>query len=202
VGTPYPPAEEARQRAEDILARPEYRPPDKSLLQRAFDWLDEAVRSFLNSLLSGGAASIVAWIVLAALVGVVVVVALRVSRSVQRVPAVPIDNDPAPRRSPRDWSAEAERHEAAGEWKDAIRCHHRSLVATLIERELLRDVPGRTTGEFRAELHEHAPDSTVVAFALASDLFEAAWYGDAPTGAEQVARFRQLADQVLGRVPA
>jgi hypothetical protein len=197
VGAPYPPADEARARAGEILARPEYRPPEKSWLESAVEWIDETLRTFLNSLLSGGAGSIVAWGVLATLVLVVVALIVRVSRTMQPVPVHALATEPELRRSAVDWRAEAERLEASGAWKDALRCRYRSLVAELVERHVLRDVPGRTTGEYRVELRENAP-AVGSPFSGASELFERAWYGDQPTGPDENERFRALADDVLG----
>ena len=68
-------------------------------------------------------------------------------------------------------------------------------MSTLIDRGVLRDVPGRTAGEFRIELAETEPALTEP-FAAASGLFEDAWYGDAPTGPDDAARFAELADTV------
>ena len=202
MGTPYPPAEEARQRASEILARPEYQPPEKSWLQQALDWVNDAARSFLNSLLAGGAASVISWVVLAGLVAVVLVIVARVTRTMQRVPVHTVESVVAQRRSSVEWERDALQFEVAGEWKDGLRCRYRALVATLIDRDMLRDVPGRTAGEFRVELAEHAPESAVVAFSAASELFERAWYGDVPTGPAESELFRARADEVLGRVHA
>jgi hypothetical protein len=196
LGAPYPPADEARQRADEILDRPEFEPPDESWLQKAFDWLDETIRSFLNSLLAGGAGSIIAWLVLGVLVAVVVVLVARVTRTLQAVPAQAVEQPSEPRRSAVDWRAEAERLEAEGRWKDALRCRYRALVIELIERDMLRDVPGRTAGEYRVELREHAPQAAD-AFSGASEIFERAWYGDLPTGPNENEHFQGLARDVL-----
>ncbi len=202
MGTSYPPADAARQRASEILARPEYQPPEKSWLQQALGWVNETARSFLNSLLAGGAASVISWVVLGGLVVVVGVLVARVTRTVQRVPVHTVESAVAQRRSPVDWERDAVQFEAAGEWKDGLRCRYRALVATLIDRDMLRDVPGRTAGEFRVELAAHAPESAAEAFSGASELFERAWYGDVPTGPAESELFRARAAEVLGRVHA
>lgn len=196
MGARGPSAEEARRRAQEILARDEFQPPEENVLQRALDWLDESIRSLLNTLLSGGAGSLFAWLVLGVLVAIVVVVALRVTRTVRAVPARAVVADRSPTRSPADWRAEAERHEREGDWKEGLRCRYRALVAELVARDVVRDVPGRTAGEYRMEVREHAPH-IAVPFAGASELFERAWYGDFPTGPDESARFRVLADDVL-----
>jgi len=202
VGAPYPPADEARRRADEILARPEFRPPERSLLQRALDWVDETVRSVLSTLLTGGTGSIVAWLVLGMSVLVVVVVVTRVLRTVQPMPTHRVEHDTARTRRATDWEREAEVYEAEGRWKDGVRCRYRALVAALVERDMLLDVPGRTAGEYRLELRSHAPADAVAAFGAATDLFEAAWYGDRPTGPAESAQFGRLAGEVLAEVKA
>ena len=101
-----------------------------------------------------------------------------------------------PRRSAREWRAEAEVHERAGEWKAALRARYRSLVADLAARGLLDEIPGRTAGEYRVEVAEAVP-RVASEFAGATELFERAWYGNRPTGADEAARFRELEQRVL-----
>ena len=95
-----------------------------------------------------------------------------------------------------EGEAAARRHEAAGEWKEGLRCRFRGLVERLIARGAIPDVPGRTAGEFRIDLRETLPDAAAD-FAGAADLFERAWYGDLPTGPDEAARFEGLAERVL-----
>jgi len=59
----------------------------------------------------------------------------------------------------------------------------------------VRDIPGRTSGEFRVETGRRAPH-VAASFSAASELFDAAWYGDVRTGQAENARFRQLAAEV------
>jgi hypothetical protein len=195
-GEPYPPADEARRRADEILQRDEFRPPDKSFVEEAVDWVDETVRSFLSSLVSGGAGSLIAWVVLVGLLAVVGLLVARVVRTVQPVPTTATERAVDVRRAAVDWRAEAERLEREHAWKAALRSRYRWLVAELVEREVLRDVPGRTAGEYRTEVGEHAP-AAASAFSGASELFERAWYGDLPTGPDENERFRSLAGDVL-----
>jgi hypothetical protein len=195
-------ADEARRAAEEILARPEFRRPEPSPVERALDWVGERLGDLLRDLTAGGLGTVVAWVVLGLLVAVVVAVVVRVLRTTRRMPTRPPPLDVERRRPVADWRAEAERHEAAGDWKAALRCRYRALVVDLIARDLLDDVPGRTAGEYRREVADQAP---VVAgeFAGASELFERAWYGDLPTGPDESRRFRELAERVeAGSSPA
>jgi hypothetical protein len=145
---------------------------------------------------------VVGWILLALLVGVAVLMLSRLRRTAR----APGDDagyvfDLEDRRPPHEWLADAERFEGRGEWKQALRCRFRAMVGELILIGSVRDLPGRTTGEYRVELRRHAP-AAGEDFTEASLLFEAAWYGDEPTGAEQVGRFRTLAPQVVAAARA
>ena len=72
-------------------------------------------------------------------------------------------------------------------------------MADLAERGILEEVPGRTAGEYRSELSLAAP-GVAREFAGATDLFEAAWYGNRPTGEPEAGLFRDLAGRVLAGV--
>jgi len=97
---------------------------------------------------------------------------------------------------PGDWRARSQRHRAAGELRDALRCEYRALVGDLARRRLLDEIPGRTTGEERAQLRRTTPTVTAP-FAAAADLFDAVWYGAADATAEMLERFDALEAEVL-----
>ena len=160
--------------------------------------------------------TMVFWLALfAALVLVVVLVARAVARRQTARHDADDEEEAAPmpeeiggvvvdrRREPRDWRREAHRHRAAGRHRDALRCRYRALVGDLARRGLIDEIPGRTTGEERAQLHDVAPDAAA-AFDAAADLFDAVWYGDAPAGPAEDDAFAALDAEVLAaarRVP-
>jgi hypothetical protein len=176
-----------------VLARPEYRRPGPSLYDRVrrdvLDWIARLLDGIVH-------AGLAAWIVplVAVLVALVV---WRLVRDVTRDPGRALEVSLALVRAPADWRAEAELHEQAGEWRQALRCRYRALVADLAGRGLLEEVPGRTDGEYRSELGQTLP-AAAPSFRGATELFEGAWYGRRPTAAADTARFRQLADDVMG----
>jgi hypothetical protein len=129
-------------------------------------------------------------------VGLVAFVVWRLAGDVSRDPGRGVSAHTARVRPAADWRAEAERHEQAGEWRKALRCRYRALVAELAARGLLEEVPGRTAGEYRTELGDSLP-SAAPSFRGATDLFEGAWYGRRPTSETDAVRFRELADRVL-----
>lgn len=104
-------------------------------------------------------------------------------------------------REPWSWREEADAHAAAGRVRDALRCRYRALVGDLARRGLLDEIPGRTTGEERDQLIVSAPEAAD-RFDAAADLFDAAWYGDAPVDRTDLDRFVMWENEVLAAAPA
>jgi hypothetical protein len=189
--------DEVRQLADEIVGRAEYRRPEPSLLERGRDAVEDLIGEILEEAFSGSAGSLVGWLVLLAAVVAIVVFATRASRSVQVGRRVGIHVEGVHRRTPAEWRAEADALEAAGDWKHGLRCRYRALVGDLVAAGVLEDVAGRTTGEFRRDVADRAPERSTP-FGEATELFELAWYADRPTGPEQSARFQALAADVVG----
>lgn len=190
--------EETRRLADEIVQRPEFHIPEPTVQQRSTQWLERYIGDLLHSVFSGGAGTIVGLVVLVALIVLVVWLSVRVGRTVRvdrRIDGVRIDE--VHRHVPSAWRAEAERLEADGQWKEALRCRYRALVGDLVEDGVLDDVAGRTTGELRADLARTAPHRSVD-FGAATELFELAWYADRPTGPDENARFQALSLAATG----
>lgn len=196
--------DEARQIARDVMADFEWgtSTEDENWLQSLARSIAEGIGAVLDALFGSGIVTVLMWAALLGLVGWVLVVVLRRRRSRPKVekPVARLTSLEASRR-PHEWRSEAEELEARGEWKLGLRARYRSLVSELIHAKQLRDVPGRTTGEFRIELADRLPQAAEP-FAGATDLFDRAWYGDRPTGPPEAAEFERRAAEVLGRVPA
>ncbi|HEX2848912.1 MAG TPA: DUF4129 domain-containing protein [Acidimicrobiales bacterium] len=201
VPPPDPTAGQIRDTAKQILSRPEFRPPVKTLFERIRDALIDQLDRLVSALVGGGRGNVVAWIVL--VVGLVAVGYLlyRLLRAVERDRAVagPGSVVVEERRPAREWLDDAAAYEAAGQWRDAIRARYRALIADLARRGLVDEIPGRTDGEYRLEMRESAPRSADD-FAAATDVFEEAWYGNRATGPDQSASLRGLVDRVLSGV--
>lgn len=195
-------ADEARRAMRSVLSRAEFEEPPVPLLERLRDALFDFLGRLLARLLEGATGSPVGWLVVALVVAAVVVLVVRFGRGMTRDPereAVGAGAGAGRRRSAADWRADAERLERAGAWRSAMRCRYRALVADLATRGLLDEIPGRTAGEYRTELATNAP---LVAgdFSDVTALFEAAWYGGLPAGADDADRFRSLEQRVLAGV--
>jgi hypothetical protein len=102
-------------------------------------------------------------------------------------------------REPADWRREADTHRREGRFRDALRCRYRALVGDLARRGLIDEIPGRATGEERAQLRVVRPNASSP-FDEAADLFDDAWYGHAVVDASADDRFQRLERNVLESV--
>jgi uncharacterized protein DUF4129 len=191
--------QQVREVVREVLSRPEFRPPQRSLTERVFDWVLELIGRLLAALGGSGAGGIVGLILLALVLVGVGVLAARFSRGLTPSPEVAAAVPAGRRRSAAEWRAEAETHERAGAWREAVRSRYRALVADLAARGLVEEVPGRTAGEYRREVGRALPEAATD-FAGATELFEVAWYGRSRTGAGEAAHLRDLSERVLRRV--
>ncbi len=198
--TPQEAPAQARRRAEEILARPELRPEPRPLVERVLDELGELLDRVVGGV--GSVSPLLAWAIVGAVAGLLGFALWRGVRALQGDAAVRggvgVDGR---RRPPADWRAEAAAHEAAGRWREALRCSWRAVVAELAARGLLEEVPGRTTGEYRRAVARSLPDGAA-AFSRSTRLFEDAWYAAVEVGPAEAAEVRDLGDQVLARARA
>jgi len=191
----------------EVMSRPEFR-YEKSWLDRAGEWISRQLQELFGDVepgvggggtFGGGAGSLVAWIlIVVAAVGVIAAVVYVVRHRVRRPEEdeAVLTSEIEHRNPASHWADLAARHEAAGEWKEALRCRYRELVRTLVDRGQLPDTAGRTTGELRVDLDRTTPAARA-AFDRATLLFELPWYADEPTGPEENREVRSLSAQVL-----
>jgi hypothetical protein len=186
---------QVRRTAEEVLSRPEFRQATPSLLSRLWTWVLAHIGELLSRLLDTRAGSLIG-LLMFLLILAAVVLTIRFTRGMTQDPRVAAAIPDTPRRSAEEWRREAEAHERAGEWRHALRCRYRALVAELAGRGLVEETAGRTAGEYRAEVERNLP-AAAEAFAGATWLFERAWYGRIPMGAGELTQFRGLAGRVL-----
>lgn len=187
-----------RDLADKVLAEARYDRPSKSIPDRILEWFGEQLGKVLGSLVGSGAGTLLAWALVLGAVAFVVYLIVRYGRAA-RAPARrerPSEVMVELTRTPREWRTEAEALEAAGRWKEGLRCRHRALIAELVRRGAIPDQPGRTAGEYVGDVAVALP-AAAPSLAAATELFEAAWYGDLPTGAEEAERFQRFDAQVL-----
>ena len=200
-----PPPDEVRDKMVEIFQRPEFQ-RSRGPLQKALD----GILKHLSGLIPGSAPAAgggwggpiwtaLGWVVLTLLVIgllVVAVVIVRGWRPVRRRSVPEVEVSVEEHRSSREWRSDAERHEAEGNWKEAIRCRYRELVVTLVDLRCATEFAGRTTGELRVDIDERL-QAMSSEFSEATELFELAWYADQPTGSADNARFRALAAEIV-----
>lgn len=200
-----PTAAQIRDTATDVFRRPEFQ-RHRSLLERFLEWLARILRGRDAptpevQVGSGGSAlgELLLYLLFAVLVAFVVWLVVRIARTYRRKPKERGEVDEPARieeeRPAAEWRSDAERAEAEGRWKDAMRDRYRELVSDLVERRILPDVPGRTTGELRVDMEQHAAAGAEL-FNEACLLFELPWYADVATGPEENARIRHIAAEL------
>lgn len=195
---------EVRERMREVFERPEFQ-RSKSWLERVGDWIARQFEGGVGgpSGWGGPIGSVVGWVAMVLLaIGLAVLVYYVVRNRVPRVRAakaaavdIEVDDD----RSASEWASDADRLEASGAWKEAIRCRYRELVARLVDAGVAAPQAGRTTGELRIDIADRAPEVSSE-FSRATGLFELPWYADEPTGPAENEEFKSLAARVLERV--
>ena len=206
-----PPLEEDPERirdlADEVLSRDEFAPPDLNWWERFVRWLNDLLGDVDGPDADVGdptALTPIAQLLLVLVAGSLILFVLwRIYKSWSGLPkrAKVVDEGKSgsrqagTRRTVVDWSAEAADHEQAGRWAEAVRCWYRVAVARLADRELVRDVPGRTSGEYRYEVQKNAPDMAET-FDQCSDVFDAVWYGGEVASPEQAERVKALSGAV------
>lgn len=113
-----------------------------------------------------------------------------------------IDSETPPDR----WRRLADEHRDAGRYRDSIRCQYRALVGDLARAGYVDEIPGRTSGEERAQVAEFAPrlgdvgSAVSAAFDVAADTFDSAWFDDGAVDRVDDERFGAAEATVLDAV--
>lgn len=188
--------EQVHDLTRSILSERQFHQPAKPWLARLDDWLTRELGRLFGAFVAGGVTTVFAWLIAAMAVVLVALLLRRFSRRVQLDPGLEVETPPRRRWRASDWSAEAARHRQAGEWREAIRCSYRALVAALAERGVVEEVPGRTAREYEDLVGQSLPGADSD-FGQATRLFEAVWYGSQESDAGDEERLRELGDRVL-----
>ena len=195
-------AEKARNVADQVLSGRAYveaaRPP--SLQERVFDWIADLIGDLFNALTSTGGRGIIAWLVIIGFGLLIAFLVSRLMRNLDPLPTRPASTRPTVEitgnRSAGDWLADAMAAERNHDWRTAIRCRHRSLVAELLDLEIVTARPGLTAGEIAHEVAQARP-AAAATMHEATWLFKDTWYGSHHADAAATAAFADLAHQVI-----
>jgi hypothetical protein len=188
-----------RDLADQILAQARYDRPPESIPERVMGWIGDQLAKLLGTLVGGGSGgTALAWVILLVALGAIAYLLVRHGRVT--LPKTADDDEAAVMveltRSAAAWREEAVRLEAEGRWAEGLRCRHRGLIADLVRRGVIPEQAGRTAGEYVRDVAVGLPEAAAP-LAAATELFEAAWYGGATTGAAEAERFEALDARVL-----
>jgi hypothetical protein len=194
--------DEARDAADRVLSGRAYTQAARgpSLRDRFFDWIGDQIGDLLSALSTTGGRGFIAWIIIGVLGAAIIFLATRLLRGVGRLPVREAKADPVISivgdRSSKQWLDHAIDAEAGGNWREGIRSRHRSLVAALIDRDLLTSRPGQTAGEISETVARQLP-TVAGPMQAATWLFNDVWYGWTEPGPEHRDEFSGLADRIV-----
>lgn len=197
--------DEVRTALDEILARPGYNSPLAKLAERLEQAAARLLRALRNMLRGIDdlfvAAPVVYWLIVAALVGVLVLLLAHIGWTVKRAVTMgraPTDGDaaaPAERETPASVRRQAETLAAAGRFLDAMRLLFRALALRIGQRDTGIVFPSLTNREFAAVFRR---DPTVFQRLRAFvDVLDDRWYGEHPCNAEDYELCRTVYDQVV-----
>ena len=87
-----------------------------------------------------------------------------------------------------------------GNYREALRCRYRALVAELADRRLIDQVPGRSeSGDYDRAVRSLVPE-VAEQFSSVTRLFEQCWYGHEASDANAQVVFDEAARAVLATV--
>jgi hypothetical protein len=195
--------QEARDAAEEILSRPEFREESPTLVDRAMDWLMERISEILALAFGGDHGLWIGYLIL----GLGVVLALyflvrhvrwgwlRKPESLSEVGIELIADRPLDRSQ---WLARAREAEAQGRWSRAVHARYRAMTAGLAAVDELSADDSATSGEHRNEFTRTAGSdpARVASFGGATDRFEHVWFGGRPAAETDAAAMAE-ADRVV-----
>lgn len=165
--------------------------PGRSLLQRFGAWVSAPVSQVLDMVLDqlrdfSGIGSVVAWIVLAGVAVLVVLVLRRLGLGL-----VPEESTSAgvSRVAGPDWELIADDALRRNDLREATRAFYHVLVGTLATRRVLTGEPSTTAGECRAAVARSVP-GLYPSVSKATDAFERVAYGGADPDPSDVEAIR------------
>lgn len=175
--------EEIRRKADDILARPEYREAEPGLVERAVNWLSERLGQLFGSVVgnSGSGGYYLGYTVLLVALGAAAYIAWKVlprSGDLRR-PRATVTHESIPRTSRAQWLARAAEAEAGGRWGEAVHARYHALTTGLADRSALPAAESTTSGEHRTAFAQTAgpQPGRVAVFDGVTDRYEHVWFG-------------------------
>jgi Domain of unknown function (DUF4129) len=188
----------AHEAAQHELAKPIY--PKASLIDRLLDWIAD----LFYKLESVGASLPGGWFtltVLAILLAIGVVVAVRIARRTMRTNRGGDALFGEHELSAAEHRATAEQFAAAGNWAAAIRHRLRAVARQLEESGVLDPVPGRTATELARDAGQAIPN-LATELSRAAVAFNDVTYGERPGTESAYRMIAELDDHLRSRTSA
>lgn len=200
------PAAQAREKAAEILDRPEYARARPNVFERLYESFVEWIATLLGESDPERAAAygpgalvvlgIVALLVLHLIVSQIWLGRLRRKQLHSKGDVILGEGG----RPSAQWMAEAAGFELQGLFRDAVRCHWRAVVAEAAALGLLVDDTGRTTRDHLRDMSAALP-AVNAPFASATELFEQAWYSLHKIGSSDLSHIKQWTAEVRAQFP-
>ncbi len=201
-------AVEIRDRAAEILARPEYEVPEPGPIGRLIGWIGDRivdVLDWLNGLVTigpsaGSGGYLIGWVVLAVAAAALAWFLVRVlprgrlrGRERKRPEVITAERERATREQ---WLARAADAEASGDFVAAVRCRYRAMTTGLADRRELDPGESVTSGEHLRTFDPSEPRHST--FASATDRYEVTWFGERPAGPDDATLLASIDRELVG----
>ena len=200
--------EEANDLADEILGREEFiSASEPGIFQRAVDRVFEEIGDVLGRIFgaifggAGGAAGTAIAIVLLVLaVGLLLFAIIRAiahrtpKQEEQEVGARIVFDEVV---EPEQLRGDMDRYIAAGDWRAAVIAGFRLSIVGLIDANIAREISGATTGDFANAVAAQRPQLLEV-YRSGAWSFDRAFYSDNAIDERDMARVRNLLDQIEG----
>lgn len=196
--TPDPTPEQLREEAAEILDRPEFAEPSRSVVDRIFGWIGDRISDLFRGLGGGDVGSVILLLlVIGAVIGLVLLIQRRTAPIAGRSSSARLAAQTSRRSRAVEWRERADAARAAGDWDEVIRCEHRHLAAVLDDRAYLLERDHRTAHE----LIDDVRSEPMVAGGLGdlTSSFEGVWYGSHSADESLADAVRAVSDDVKAR---
>ncbi len=203
---------EPKETAGEILKNPLYvdrqERKDRNWLDNAGTRIGERILNWLRNLLpdrapavgSVGAApgvtglTVIAWFLLGAVIILILYFVFRnfkgVGRRRKRVGGILEDDEPE--RTADQWLVQAEKLEAEGKYREAVRCLYIACLVRYDDGRVARFRRHETNWEHLYRIESSPQNPSEIDFRTSTQRFDKVWYGYMVRGPEDVAEFREV----------
>lgn len=177
--------DDARDAADDILSRSEFRERPQTLVSRALEWLTDRIGDLLGDVLGGQRGAFVGYLLVALAIVVALYFLWRVMpRRRLAAPGASASFDVVSEEDPSrgDWLARAEEAEREGRWEDAVHARYHALTTGLVDVAELSPERSATSGRHRREFAVRNRDrpARIGRFDRTTYRYEQVWFGADP----------------------